>query len=110
MLRLLVEGNGFGLSGEADGQPFDVPIQNGSYDKYSAAWWRLEGNDGEVVLRTYNGTEWTERARGAVPLSLDGVFVSLIGHRYVNPAVPASADLPAETLLFDCYNAFGSCP
>jgi hypothetical protein len=110
VLRLLVEGNGFGIMGDAGGQPFQVAIQNASYDPFSAAWWRLEGDGGAVVLSTSDGATWTERARGTVPLSLDGVFVALVGNRYVNPAVPESADLPAETLRFDCYNAFGNCP
>lgn len=109
-VRLLVEGNGFGLMGSADGQPFSVRIQNASYDPFSAAWWRLSGEGGELVLSTFDGQSWNERVRAAIPLSLDGVFVGFAANRYINDFFPESANLPAETLRFDCYNAFGSCP
>lgn len=109
--RLLVEGNGFGLSGNVGVMPFDVPIANGAYDPFAAAWWRLAGEGGEIVLSTSpDGLTWTERGRGSVPLNLDGVFVSFAANRYYNAAFPESANLPAETARFDCYNKTSGCP
>jgi hypothetical protein len=110
-VRLLVEGNGFGLMGTAGGMPFELPIANAAYDPFAAAWWRLAGEGGELVLSTSpDGQTWDERVRGAVPVALDGVFVSFAANRYYNDAFPESASLPAETARFDCYNKTSGCP
>ncbi|MFO0553905.1 MAG: hypothetical protein U0271_36325 [Polyangiaceae bacterium] len=110
-MLLLLEGNGFALFGTAGGQDFDIPIPNGSYDPFAAAWWRLEGVDGQLSFQTSsNGTDWVERVRADVPLSLDGLTVELGANRYYNDAFPQSADLPATSAHFDCVNLAGNCP
>lgn len=110
-IRLLVEGNGFGLFGNAGGESFTIPIASNSYDPFSAAWWRLSGDAGDVVLETSpDAVAWTERGRGQSPLTLDGLFIGIATNRYVNRAFPESADLPAETARFDCLNVTTDCP
>jgi hypothetical protein len=110
-IRMLVEANGFGLSGTANEVPFNIELSPTSYDPFSAAWWHLFGENGEIGLATSpDGVEWTERGRGPSPLSLDGVFIGLHTNRYVNTSFPESADLPAETARFDCLNVTAGCP
>jgi len=110
-VRLLVEANGFGLSGIAGGVDFTIPLVTSSYDMFAAAWWRLAGDAGQLALLTSaDGVEWVERGRGDCPLSLDGVFIALAANRYVNRAFPGSADLPAATARFDCLNVPAGCP
>lgn len=110
-IRMLVEANGFGLMGTANDVPFDIDIPSPSYDPFAAAWWRVFGENGEIGLATSpDGIEWTERGRGACPLSLDGLFIGFHTNRYINPAFPGSADLPAETARFDCLNVTSGCP
>ncbi len=110
-IRLLVEGNGFGLSGTANDVPFDIDLGASSYDPFAAAWWRLFGENGEIGLSTSpDGVEWTERGRGPSPLTLDGLFIGFHTNRYVNRFFPESADLPAETARFDCLNVTTGCP
>jgi hypothetical protein len=106
-IRLLLEGNGFRLySSAGETLVSDVP-----YDPFSAAWWQLRGEGGELVLSTSSdGITWDERGRGTSSLTLDGVFVTLGANRYYNPAFPDSAMLPAETAAFDCYNVAAPCP
>lgn len=110
-IRMLVEANGFGLMGTANDVPFDIEIASSSYDPFSAAWWRIFGENGEIGLATSpDGVEWTERGRGPCPLTLDGLFIGFHTNRYINPAFPESADLPAETARFDCLNVTTGCP
>jgi hypothetical protein len=110
-IRMLVEANGFGLMGTANGVEFDIHIPTPSYDPISAAWWRVFGENGEIGLATSpDGIEWTERGRGPCPLTLDGLFIGFHTNRYFNEFFPESADLPAETARFDCVNLTTGCP
>jgi len=108
---VLLEGNGFGLGGQKDGTPVSIPLQSSSYDEFQNVWWRLAGEDGQIVFSTSSdGLTWNERGRGDPVISLDAVRITIGANRYFNRDHPGSANLPADATVIDCLNMPGACP
>jgi hypothetical protein len=108
---VLLEANAFGLGGGKDGNSVSIPIQSYSYDEFQNVWWRLAGEDGQIVFSTStDGLAWGERGRGDPVMSLDAVRITIGANRYYNPEHPGSANLPADSTVFDCLNMPGACP
>ncbi len=108
---LLLEGNGFALNGQKDGTSGSIPLVSGTYDEFQNVWWKIAGEDGELVFSTStDAVMWDERGRGDPVISLDAVRITIGANRYFNPDHPGSANLPADSTVVDCLNMPGACP